>query len=202
MCSLPSGPQGKKFYLLSIGLQQFDHSRTKFNLLHHQINFDLQPLGCKTCHTDLSHKPGEVLCTDCHLAHDAIYMTDHLKNFGPDCLACHDGTGSMAGFDHDAVTGFPLAGEHAAVACSECHRIDQITDISTVCAVCHDEPDQHRGVFDPSCETCHSPDGWSPASFENEFFSHWTSTGFSLENHFVDYADLAMNCKTCHQDQD
>lgn len=78
-----------------------------------------------------------------------------------DCRLCHnaqDITNTDAiNFDHSA-TGFVLEGQHARVACRDCHRQPQFANIGTRCSDCHQ--DAHQARLGPNCEQCHTPDAW------------------------------------------
>ena len=167
-------------------------------MIHHQINFDLQPLNCESCHLDITHSPGALSCIECHQSYDVGFMTAHLENFGVDCIICHDGSDRMAGFDHGVNTEFPLQGEHGELACSACHQGDRDGETPLDCAGCHAEPDQHQGIFDPACETCHNPASWSPALLEGAQFGHFSTAGYSLEHHREAYGGQPTTCRSCH----
>ncbi len=78
-----------------------------------------------------------------------------------DCRLCHNAQGTAndkaLSFDH-ATTGFVLEGQHARVACRDCHRQPQFSNIGTRCSDCHQ--DAHQARLGPVCEQCHTPDGW------------------------------------------
>jgi hypothetical protein len=103
----------------------------------------------------------------------------------------------MLNFDHNQ-TGFSLSGNHEQIICTECHVSAQINDTPNECKDCHVEPSMHQGLFDQSCEACHSADSWTDAKIDNQPFAHFESTGFSLTLHQKDYAEQAITCLTCH----
>jgi hypothetical protein len=137
---------------------------------------------------------------DCHAAQDEALMAAHLDNYGEDCLACHDGVDRMENFDHLLHTNFPLTGAHLETSCADCHSGAEFKTESSDCAGCHAEPDQHLGTFDPTCDACHTPSGWSPAILDTNNFAHRISTGFNLIHHSLDFAENPIACFTCHQD--
>ena len=190
--------RGRDFDLLSLGFQRFDHNATNFDLIHHQVSFDSQPLNCQSCHSEGQFNSNFVSCDECHLANNPIFMTNHQENFGQDCLACHDGLDSMATFDHSVNTEFPLLGDHQVLICSGCHKTGDFQNTTIECAGCHQEPPLHQGLFDMNCAACHTPADWSPVSFEETNFSHQTSTRFSLAHHALDYSGTPLTCDTCH----
>ena len=106
--------------LTDLNIDKFDHSITGFSLARHlssPIGADLQ---CTTCHTENLDPPGTQVCIDCHTANSPDTFPAHLASFGENCLGCHDGTGTLASFDH-IDTGFALVGSHSKVACEDCH---------------------------------------------------------------------------------
>jgi hypothetical protein len=79
---------------------------------------------------------------------------------GARCDACHTPAGwKPAKFAHEA-TGFALAGRHAGVACTSCHRREWQEPVPQSCAGCHVDP--HAQEFGLLCRACHSEEGWQP----------------------------------------
>ena len=155
--------RGEDFDLHAEAVRNFDHSLTFFSLNHHARDYDSGPIECADCHTGDDFQPDQAACAACHTDHDPDFMTRHTADFGPNCLACHDGVDTLADFNH-AGTLFPLTGEHTGIACSDCHtRIDpsaagtaKFAGLSTQCAACHAEPVLHAGLFQSTCEDCHT----------------------------------------------
>jgi hypothetical protein len=193
----------------------FDHSQTQFGLVWHQVDYNATPLGCEKCHdSDSNFSASSQKCSACHAQHDQKFMTQHVQDFGQNCIACHDGTDRMVKFDHSK-TAFPLQGQHAQVQCVQCHgagkwvvgsiaTVSQLTAQSfkqtpTECAGCHAEPAVHQGMFDNNCAACHTTDGWKPARMDGKLFDHTSTTGFNLALHVKDYDGSLMTCKACHQ---
>ena len=114
------------------------------------------------------------------------------------CARCHGtqafaDSATLASFDHDLWTHFPLTGEHASLACADCHvpNPDGSHQVAKGrrCADCHVEP--HAGQFGTRlCETCHV----STESFAHLSFVHDRDSRFPLD---ARHAGLA--CSTCHQ---
>ena len=183
-CAACHTPEGWK--PATMNGEPFEHAvSTAFSLVKHVTNYDDTPFACQTCHASsdqFEHTNNQ--CADCHAAADSQFIADHTIQFGTDCLACHDGTGEMANFDH-AVT-WPLEGQHAVIACAACH-VDQVfVGTSGECAACHEEPIIHAGVFGLSCENCHTAVAWQPAQL--------TYHSFPLDH--GEQGELA--CETCH----
>jgi hypothetical protein len=190
--------RGRDFNPTLASYQLFDHSATGFSLNWHQENYDATPMLCLECHlsADFSDMNNQI-CIDCHGDHDPDFTLAHLQDFGSNCLQCHDGSDRMLNFDHNQ-TGFPLSGKHGQINCTDCHVNAQINDTPSECKDCHEEPSIHQGLFDQSCEICHSTSSWTDAKLDNQPFAHFESTGFSLTLHQRDYADQAITCLTCH----
>ncbi len=190
--------KGRDFNPTKASFQLFDHSTTGFSLQWHQINYDATTMQCTECHKSSSYKiVDNQSCLNCHSNHDKTFGAVHVTDFGPNCLGCHDGADRMVNFDH-STTGYTLEGKHSQTKCADCHTNGTIKDTPKECKDCHSEPSTHKGDFNQTCDTCHTPQGWSPVSLDNKPFAHLTTTGFSLELHKTDYANQAITCATCH----
>lgn len=148
-----------------------------------QIRFHYESTRCADCHED-PHK-GEA---------DAW-----IQKGG--CEACHRvESWSAMTFDH-AATRFPLAGRHAAVRCSACHRPagadgapgpTKLRGLDIACAACH--ADEHRGQFREAetgttrCDRCHTATDWKTVRFD-----HNRDSAFRLDG-----AHLKAACGQCH----
>ena len=115
---------------------------------------------------------------------------------GMDCSACHNSTSwkqllSPMAFNHAKVSGFPLTGGHAAVACDHCHLdlvFSQPHVTESQCAGCH--VDVHQGRMAGTCTRCHNT-----ASFhEVPVVAVHASAGFPLTG-----AHLQTPCESCHR---
>jgi hypothetical protein len=190
--------RGRNFDPTKASFRLFDHSMTGFSLAFHQINYDASPLQCTECHKSETYATVDnQACMDCHSNHEKTFATVHGRDFGSDCLGCHNGVDRMNKFDHNT-TGYPLEGNHNQIKCSACHNTANITDTPKDCKSCHAEPSIHKGQFDQTCDTCHSSQGWSPANLDGLPFAHLTTTGFSLALHQTDYSNQEITCTTCH----
>lgn len=135
-------------------------------------------------------------CSDCH-------KDPHEGRLGQDCTACHtvrdwlevkqaSSTGARAFHDK---TRYPLRGAHAGVTCKACHgpgpdgpAVFKGMKFDT-CMACH--VDAHLGQLGhppPSCDRCHTVEGFRPARYE--VADHKT---FALEG-----AHAAVPCLLCH----
>ena len=165
----------------------FRHADTAFQLVHHAKNFDGSALTCAACH--LSASQGDFSsttqsCTDCHSAYDPAFMTQHVQQYGTNCLSCHDGAGNMQNFDHSAF--FVLDGQHASLECAACHKEQKFKGTPNQCVDCHAEPAIHAGVFGLQCDACHSTTAWAPARLTRHTFP-------------LDHGEQGeIACATCH----
>lgn len=190
--------RGRDYDMLQAASAGFEHSLTGFSLIKHQIGYDAAPLECAACHTGQNYaQVANNVCSDCHAAEAGDWMSIHQRDYGQDCLACHDGLDSMLTFDHQS-TAFPLEGQHVGIACAACHMDSQMTGLALQCEGCHQEPALHQGLFEPSCAGCHSPQGWIPAILDGVAFDHALDTGFYLTQHQLDYSGAPITCVTCH----
>ncbi len=204
--------RGRNYDMTSAARKAYDHELTAFSLAMHQVDYQARPMQCTACHRESDFALQAALCRSCHQQDDAAFIQRHTQDFGEPCLACHDGIDSLAHFDH-AQTPFPLEGQHAEAACSDCHtdtatRVSQEANpestavfwgLSPDCNACHAEPDAHRGMFGADCQTCHTPQRWTPARLNGKPFSHLENAGFSLIRHRKNADGSALTCNACHR---
>lgn len=174
---------------------------------HQESNFPLEgahiATPCFECHISEEDERwtfrdiGET-CVDCHDdIHEgfisATYYPEH------DCKACHDSdTWASIDFDHN-LTNYELTGQHAEIACRECHyEENELTrdftqvfqGLGTDCIDCHENVHGDEfainGVTD--CVRCHVTTSWIPELFDHD------QTAFPLEGAHVD-----VDCKACHE---
>jgi hypothetical protein len=181
----------------------FNHDRdTKYPLRGAHVK-----VKCDTCHTgdDIYHEKLGTACIACHRRDDR-----HAGQEGTRCEQCHseDNWRQVASFDHD-LTRFPLIGQHAIVACEECHLSLRYKDASLDCASCH-EDDHHEGRLTPNCALCHNPNGWALWRFDHDKQTRYPLTGkhrgldctaCHVTKHLTKIS-LATNCYSCHQKDD
>jgi len=125
-------------------------------------------------------------------------------------MICHTETAwQPATFDHNQ-TNFPLTGQHAVIECADCHTDNQFTALTTDCYACHQtdfegvtDPNHVANNFDHNCMTCHTTEGWSPASFDhNNTEFPLTGAHVPLECiacHSQGYVNTPTDCYACHQ---
>lgn len=209
---------GKDYNMVTEAIKNFDHLKTDFSLVKHQIDFDMRLMTCEDCHNDQAFSTTvQTSCLECHQRADQVYMEQHTDDFGTNCLACHDGIDSMAGFDH-STTVFRIDGMHVGLECASCHSEEKMAEnqldpsvmissrptaeefrnISSACEGCHQEPEVHKGIFSNECVDCHRTSGWVPALWEGTEFIHDLDTSFSLTKHELDFRGQVISCSSCH----
>ncbi len=160
----------------------FDHDlATDFTL-----NGSHQTVACNDCHAEpvFEASPGTD-CVSCHQEDDP-----HEGQLGEQCSSCHTETEwTDAPFFYHDLTVFPLLGEHANIDCENCHETQRFADTSSSCVDCHLEDDNHDGVFESDCESCHNPVAW-----DLWLFDHNVQTNFELHGAHIDVA-----CESCHR---
>lgn len=180
---------------------QFDHSTTRFALTGKHA-----PLACSACHKGVAagNVPAARRVADfrglqgaCASCHNDV----HAGELGTTCERCHSSSGfRMAAFVHPRFADF-FAGQHAPVACDQCHMRDKpagrvaastvavrFKNVSTACATCH--RDAHAGQEGTACEACHSI---KAARFAADGFSH-AKTAFALTGRHE-----SLVCADCHK---
>lgn len=139
-------------------------------------------------------------CQSCHTNLHGSQFDARLAKTG--CLGCHSGEAFVpTHFEHDVDSTYPLTGKHAQAPCAGCHvrpkgRADapvQYVGTPTTCTSCH--ADEHRGQLtggasQGQCEVCHTPDAFTPASFDHQDTKR---TRFVLEGKHNE-----ATCDKCH----
>lgn len=195
---------GRDYPIGEAALPHFDRLSMHFSLMHHAVDYTNASIDCTGCHNpdDPGYAAVPELCQACHANADPTWMERHITSYGAACLDCHDGVDRLSGLDH-TLTGFPLAGKHAELACLDCHTTWTVQGprmfegLPTGCTDCHAEPSLHAGFFGKRCEACHTPLGWLPVTWKGQSFNH-NFAAFSLDRHSVDYAGAPITCKSCH----
>ena len=170
--------EGRDAETLAFDWSDFEHTLTDFPLTGPHSG-----LECATCHDDgAPFTAAPATCVGCHARDDP-----HERRFSQDCASCHvpDDWHDVI-FDHD-MTGFPLSGDHADLACTSCHVSDTSVPVPDQCNGCHAKDDVHAGTLGSDCQSCHSTSSWATG-----FFEHAT-TGFSLTR-----GHAGLTCDICH----
>ncbi|MFA6540999.1 MAG: hypothetical protein WCT99_05290, partial [Bacteroidota bacterium] len=186
----------------------FNHSTTSFPLLGAHAS-----LECASCHSSGQFKGLPADCYSCHQKDfNATTNPNHVTSqFSHDCLTCHSNASWKPSTFNHANTNFPLVGAHAAVACLDCHKNGQYAGLSTDCFSCHQadfnsvtDPNHVANNFDHNCLTCHSMNGWSPATFDHSktlfpLTGAHSSVPCSNCHAGGKYAGTSTDCFACHQ---
>ncbi len=165
----------------------FDHNTlTGFSLIRHGTGYEENTMTCRDCHGVDVKQIDLQTCVACHSTGGdrPQFMSQHLDQFGPACLDCHDGVDRLSNFDH--ATFFPLEDAHATIECDACHIDKVFRGTPTECVKCHAEPDIHAGFFGLQCGNCHTAQAWSPAEMQVH--------GFPLDHG----GQGEMSCTVCH----
>lgn len=173
------------------GELSFDHKAdADFELRGEHANTD-----CISCHETLIFEEASGDCFSCH--------TDvHQMSVGNDCNRCHTEDNWLVlniPELHEA-NGFSVQGNHAMVACVDCHTNAtalQWEPIGNECVDCHQtdfnttqHPNHMEAGFSMDCATCH-----------DVFALSW-GTGLNFHQGFplVNQHDIA-DCNACHTEQ-
>ncbi len=178
------------------GVDRFDD----FN--HNAYAFKLEgghagDIPCTQCHldarslVDLQSAPQD--CYSCHYQDD-----EHNGQYGRQCENCHNpSTWEDANFDHN-LSAFKLEGEHATVACEECHVNNVFKGTPTDCYSCHQQDDEHGGEYGTQCETCHNPSDWENATFDHARFASSTACVNCHAEPQEHLGQFGTDCASCH----
>ena len=185
----------------------FNHSTaTTFPLTGAHIG-----VSCISCHAT-GYVGIATTCVSCHITnYNATTNPAHgAAKFPTTCETCHTSTSWLPStFNHNTNTTFPLAGAHIGITCISCHA-NGYAGISTTCVSCHlsnfnatANPPHVSAKFSTDCKTCHTVNGWTPATF-----NHTTGTTFPLTGahinltciscHSKGYVGIATTCVSCH----
>lgn len=152
----------------------FDHSNTNFPLTGAHTSVD-----CNQCHIS-GYGGTSTICKDCHQVdyNQAANPNHQTLGLSNECATCHTTQPgwSPASFDvHNQY--YVVTGAHTAIAsdCAACHTNGNYANTPNTCAGCHigdynktnDPPHQSSG-FSTDCESCHTQNGWKPASFDHD----------------------------------
>lgn len=205
-----------------------DHAKTAYPLLGSHL-----AVACDQCHRVVAGgRSGATLplhfastrCADCHKDPHRGEAARYVAKSG--CEGCHRvESWRQVSFDHGQ-TRYPLAGSHARVACTSCHRSAdarkgapvplRFAGVPQSCDGCHRDP--HQGQFAgagraASCERCHTTDTVKASKFDHNRDAayhldgaharlacaacHRTETRGALR--FVRYKPLPTSCSGCHR---
>ncbi len=183
--------RGANASLTDMSKVNISHVSFGYALTAHQKQTDGSAFICSTCHVNGYISFDQAVCTTCHQQIKVDFMQAHLIAYDVNCLACHDGIDTYGhNFNHDNVV-FQLTGKHTSLDCGACHSgarsIANMKATSQDCSACHAKDDAHKGQFGSGCGTCHSTNGWLPATFDHSL------TKFPLTG-----AHAGLDCAKCH----
>jgi len=190
----------------SFGVKEHDSSQYPLRGKHLQVK-------CEQCHIpagkDTIYKVKFAVCMDCHRdAHDNQFVATPNSHRCEDCHSVQDWHRTSYTIARHRTARFPLQGAHAAVPCSDCHRVglggrtDKILPFhfkDRTCTACHNDP--HKGEFDRQmarrrasgtlfgCEACHDVESWGEISGFDHSKTKYPLTG----------AHRSVACADCHK---
>jgi hypothetical protein len=171
-----------------------------------ETRFDLEPqhaqLPCTDCH-ELQDFAG--LQTGCRPCHQDDAPLGHYEGA---CEGCHRVSAwlpaDLGEKSHD-VTGYPLRGTHALLACEDCHGTERtpLSSGGSGCADCHGDDDAHRSMLGGQCDDCHTVVSWLRTDFRHGV-TGWPLRGahrlaYCEDCHATSYAGTPTDCWRCHE---
>ena len=180
--------------------------------LNHDLFFPLlgkhQTTACTACHTDPAVKPPKT-CVGCHQAqYDASTTPNHaVTGLATTCETCHTPSAwKPATFSHDPY--YPLVGVHVTTACAGCHKTAGVKPSKT-CVDCHQAnydatttPNHKTDGISTTCEACHTPVAWKPATLNHDQFFPLTGKHATVQCsdcHKTAGVKPPKTCVGCHQ---
>lgn len=150
----------------------FHHGSTRFPLAGQHDRPD-----CRACHQQLDFSLTPNTCASCHL-------DVHQQTVGDDCARCHDPSSWLVNqiADIHRQVSFPLLGNHATAACTDCHQSETglyFFPIGNDCITCHQSdyastanPGHAAAGFTTDCAACHRMDApaWTAEAYDHSFF--------------------------------
>jgi hypothetical protein len=117
----------------------------------------------------------------------------HGQAFKAECAVCHSTKGwqldrEIYSFRHDT-TRFPLAGQHSALNCRDCHRSLVFSEADHLCSGCH--RDVHQSTLGQDCSRCHTPSSWLVNIYQIHDLSRFPLLGM----HRI------TDCAECHRSE-
>jgi len=169
-------------------------------------------LSCYRCHdkpvrhaTLSARKKRAGNCFSCHRLDDT-----HKGRLSEKCATCHSPEGwKPARFEHNRQTDFSLAGKHAGLACTTCHKEDATKKkLKSACIACHKADDRHAGQLGERCARCHDTESWTGSvRFDHDlarFPLIGLHAGVPCEECHLDsrFKSAPTDCVACHKPQD
>lgn len=192
--------KGRKFNIMALDKETFDHKGTDFLLKGEHLK-----LSCSRCHTDgKKFREASHQCSVCHKDDEP-----HQGRLGDKCTDCHSESGwKKTEFDH-AKTRFALTGAHENVNCNNCHADRRFKETPRACYACHEINDVHGGRMGQQCDKCHEISKWNKPKFNHDHDTKFPLTGkhdtascdgCHKSNPFESKPKTA--CTSCHEKDD
>ena len=177
------------------------------------LNIAHRLLACDSCHKEQVFAGTRPECVSCHERDYGSTLNPGHKaaGFPLDCTVCHSPsapTFAGARFDHST---FQRVGQHATLACDNCHRSGVYKGTPRECVGCHQadyqrtqSPNHAAAAFPTTCDSCHrsTDSSWRGASFNHTQHyplvgPHATQTCQSCHKNSV-YKGTSRVCAGCH----
>ena len=151
--------------------------------------FSNEPAQAQIATVNHPHGKIKIACGDCHTTKGWSPLRLDLK------------------FKHEQ-TGFALEGQHASVACKQCHTSLKFEGASKECKACH--KDVHDGTLGKNCERCHTAQAWQDVSKIPVVHQASRFPLVGLHQHVgcdnchttagtTQFVNLPLQCGACHQ---
>jgi len=185
------------WHQVTMSLQQFDHSKTKYPLVGAHVK-----VACTDCHAkgDFKKTLEFALCINCHTPDPHKGQFTARVSQG-ECAECHTLDGwkpSLFDVKAHATSKYPLEGKHAVVDCDKCHKpagVDTAYKVKfAACTDCHqDEHDQQFAAapYQNRCEECHTVKDFHRSTYT---IAKHQKTRFVLAG-----AHVSVSCADCHK---
>ncbi|MFC2115874.1 hypothetical protein ACFLTU_05325 [Bacteroidota bacterium] len=187
-------------------MSAFTWAESGFNHFFFPLTEGHEVFECSQCHTTDDYSNISSDCFSCHETDfNATSNPNHITaEISTDCMQCHT---TLPGWKpalfpiHDAL--FPLTEGHALSECTDCHTVDDYSNISSDCYSCHQtdyksasNPNHIAAALSVNCEECHTTrPGWKPADFrvhDSQFFPIFSGK----------HQGQWSNCVDCHSNTD
>ena len=186
------------------GDANFNHQNTNFPLTGSHTS-----VTCQQCHSS-GYTGTSTDCFSCH-------QTDYQQSANPNhtsltlfntCQTCHSTNPGWSPATFPVHNNFfQLLGAHLQVNnCADCHQGNYNTTINT-CFGCHSndfnttvDPPHQSLNFSENCLSCHTMNGWTPASFDHSFFSIGSRHNNVQCNQCHSETNYKPQCLSCHMD--
>ena len=166
----------------------------------HSAGKQVSPAKCLDCHRLLQLRIAEKKGLHAHAEYKNCFHC-HIEHHGRDFALIYWKDG-QDNFEH-VLSGYPLKGAHAKLACRDCHQpqnIEKKADLlakkkdlnrtflglQQACLSCH--ADEHRGQLSQQCRDCHAMDAWKPAEKFDHNQAQFRLTGLHRN----------LECAACH----